>query len=423
MKEWSNWSGSAGATPARHVAVTSEDELGALIRDTEGPIRAVGSGHSFTPIAAVDGGTLVSVDGFDHVEDTGPGQARIGAGGRLGTISQRLHDLGHAFSNMGDINDQTLAGALATATHGTGLGFGCYPSMLSELTLIDGRGERRVLSRSADSDLFRAMAVGIGTGGIVTDTVLNTVAPYRLDRARYAIALEDMLDTFSERMTAKRNVEFYYITGSGLALVMESDTSDAAPIARPEARDQDGLAQLRLAGRLLGWAPALRRFVLGHALKSHTREHFIEDWHLAFPTDRDGIRFNETEYHLPLEHGPQALREVAALVERNFPNVYFPLEIRTVGADDLCLSPFYKRDSMSIAVHHEAGQPFDALMRAIETVFHQYEGRPHWGKLHSLTAVELRPLYPEWDLAIEARRELDPGNRFVTPYIAGLLGL
>lgn len=423
MKQWSNWSGSAVATPTEHLAVSSPEALGALIKNSSGVIRMVGSGHSFSPIVAVDDGTLVSLDGFDHVEEAAPGQARIGAGGQLGAISGQLHAMGHAFANMGDINDQTLGGALATATHGTGLAYGCYSSMLTELTLIDGRGDTRVISRSSEPDLFRAMAVGIGTGGIVTEAVMTTTTPYRLDRTRYALPLNDMLDDIETRMGASRNVEFYYITGSGQALVMESDASTAAPIARPEDRDQEGLAQLRLAGRLLGWAPALHRFVLSRVLRSHTREHFIEDWHRAFPTDREGIRFNETEYHLPLDLGPRALREVVALVERDFPHVYFPMEVRTVGADDLSLSPFYLRDTMSIAVHHEAGKPFEALLRAVETVFHKYQGRPHWGKMHSLTAPDLRALYPDWDLAIEARRDLDPDNRFVTPYIARLLGL
>lgn len=423
MKQWSNWSGSAVAEPSQQVAVSSEDELSNLIRGTTGPIRMVGSGHSFSPIAAVDGGTQVSLNGFDHVSPVDPEHARIGAGGQLGRISSQLHDQGHAFSNMGDINDQTLGGALATATHGTGLNFGCYSSMLSELTLIDGRGERRRIRRDAEPDLFRALAVGIGTGGVVTEAIVKTTNPYRLERSRYAIALDEILEDVTARMTACRNVEFYYITGSGQALVMESDARDVPVIARPADRDQEGLAQLRLVGKTLGWSPALRRFALGLAIKSHTSEHFVEDWHLAFPTNREGIRFNETEYHLPLELGPKALREVVNLIETSFPQVYFPMEIRTVGADDLCLSPFYKRDAMSIAVHHESGKPFDDLLRAVEAVFQKYEGRPHWGKMHSLNATELRALYPEWELAIEARKELDPENRFVTPYISRLLGL
>lgn len=423
MAQWLNWSGSITFRPSQQLAATSQAQIAEALLGAAGSLRMVGAGHSFSPVAAVDGGVLMSLDGFDGVAAAGPDHARIGAGGQLGAISEQLHGLGYAFANMGDINDQALGGALATATHGTGLGFGCYSSMLSELTLIDGMGTERVLSRQADEDLFRAMAVGIGTGGVVTEAVMKMAAPYRLDRKRYAIALEDMLAEFSQRMTASRNVEFYYITGSGKALVFESEASTAEPIARPEDKDEEGLRQLRLAGRLLGWSPKLRRLVLGLALGSHTKEHFIEAWHKAFPTDRNGIRFNETEYHLPFEHGPAALREVVALVEKAFPEVYFPMEIRTVGADDLALSPFYKRDTVSIAVHHEAGRPFAALLEGVEQIFRKYEGRPHWGKMHSLTAKELRPLYPEWDMAIEARRELDPQNRLVTPYIAELLGL
>lgn len=427
MKQWSNWSGSVVAIPAQNVTVSDEAQLAALIQTSDAPMRAVGAGHSFAPVAAADGGTMVRLAGFDAVmalpiDEAGQTSARIGAGQPLGQLTSKLHHLGQALSNMGDIDDQTVGGALATATHGTGAQFGCYPSMLQELTLIDGTGRKQVLSRDADADLFRAMAVGIGTGGIVTEAVINTVAPYRLDRMRYAMPIHDLLAEFDTRMSAARNVEFYYITGSGQGLVMESRETIADPRARPADKDQEGLAQLRLAARLTRFSPALRRMVLGMAIKGHTKEHFIEDWHLAFPTDRDGIRFNETEYHLPAEVGPEALGRVIELVERDFREVYFPFEVRTVKADDLMLSPFQGRDSVSIAVHHEAGKPFKALLAAVEKIFAEYDGRPHWGKMHNLRANDLRRLYPEFDRAVEARRHLDPKGLFLTPYMQELLG-
>ncbi|MCT8158787.1 D-arabinono-1,4-lactone oxidase [Pseudoruegeria sp. SHC-113] len=427
MQQWSNWSGSAVARPARVCEVADEAALCTAITGSEGPVRPVGSGHSFSPIAAVDGGTLLRLSGFDGVEalpeaEDGSKRARIGAGITLGALTGQLNAMGHALANMGDIDDQTVGGALGTATHGTGAGFGCYPSMLEELTFVDGTGARRVIHRERDADLFKAMAVGIGTGGVVTEAVIRTVAPYRLERSRYALPIEEMLSDFGPRMQAARNVEFYYITGSRQALVMESRATEDPLLARPPDKDQEGLRQLRLAARLTRAAPGLRRFALGLALKGHVKEHFIEDWHRAFPTDRDGIRFNESEYHLPAEAGPEALRRVIEVVERDFRDVYFPMEVRTVAADDLWLSPFYKRLSVSIAVHHEAGKPFEALLAAIETIFAEYDGRPHWGKMHSLKAEDLRRLYPMWDAAIEARRALDPEGRFLTPYMRELLG-
>lgn len=426
MQQWSNWSGSVVATPARDVTVAGEDQLSDLIRSSEAPLRPVGAGHSFTPVAAVEGGTLLRLAGFDEVvvlpdDAAGQKRVRIGAGQTLGHLTSELHPLGQALKNMGDIDDQTVAGALGTATHGTGLQFGCYPSMLQALTLIDGTGCKQVLSRERDVDLFRAMAVGIGTGGVLTEAVINTVAPYRLDRMRYTMPIHDLLAEFDSRMSAARNVEFYYITGSGLALITESRETNADLIARPADKDQEGLAQLRLTSRLTQFSPALRRMALGMAIKSHAKEHFIEDWHLAFPTDREGIRFNEAEYHLPIEVGPEAIRRVIDVVERDFRNVYFPLEVRTVKADDLMLSPFQGRDSVSIAVHHEAGKPFKALLAAVERIFAEYDGRPHWGKMHSLKAADLRRLYPDFDLAVEARRHLDPKGLFLTPYMQALL--
>ncbi|SLN28741.1 L-gulono-1,4-lactone dehydrogenase [Pseudoruegeria aquimaris] len=424
---WSNWSGGVVAQPAQILDVADEAALAAAIRSAAVPVRPVGSGHSFSPVAAVPGGTLLRLAGFDHVEpladgDDGARHVRVGAGITLGALTERLHAMGHALANMGDIDDQTVGGALGTATHGTGAAFGCYPSMLEALTLIDGMGNRRMISRAEEPELFKAMAVGIGTGGVVTEAVIRTVAPYRLERSRYALPIGDMLADFEARMAAARNVEFYYITGSGQALVMESRETEGDLVARPPDRDQEGLRQLRLAAKLTRAAPRLRRFALGLALKGHVKEHFVEDWHKAFPTDRDGIRFNESEYHLPAEAAPEALKRVIERVERNFRDVYFPMEVRTVAPDDLWLSPFFERPTVSIAVHHEAGRPFGALLAEIETIFADYEGRPHWGKMHGLKAGQLRKLYPKWDEAIAARRELDPKGLFLTPYMRELLG-
>lgn len=425
MLQWTNWAGNVVATPQHLLEPDSEAALAAIIRDSAGPVKVLGSGHSFSQLNEVQRGSHLRLRGFDGVAaEPGTGlAARVGAGQTLSAMCGKLHDLGQALANMGDVDGQRVGGALATATHGTGTGFGTYSAMIREMVMMDGQGQRQVLSRTHDEPALRAMAVSLGTGGIVTEAVLETIAPYRLAKRRFMIRLDDLLEDFDAQMRAARNVEFYYITHSRRCIGMESALTTGDLIARGPDTDQDGLDQLRLLGRLTGWAPGLRRAILGLAMRGHLDERFTEDWHRAYPTDRDRNRFTESEYHLPIEAAPQALRALIDTVERNFPEVYFPMEIRTVAPDDLFLSPFYKRPSVSIAVHHEAGKPFDALLAAIEPVFARFDGRPHWGKCHSLTARELRPLYPHWDEAIEARRHFDPEGRFLTPYLRQLLGL
>ncbi|MDO5654307.1 MAG: D-arabinono-1,4-lactone oxidase [Brachymonas sp.] len=425
MTQWKNWSGNVQAHPQAHVHVADETALAEAIRQSPAPIRVCGAGHSFSPLLETQGGTHLHLDGLTQVQAE-PGDtlaARVGCGVRLRDLTPQLHALGQALSNMGDIDAQRVGGALATGTHGTGCSFGTYSAMARELVVFDGQGQRLVATPEREADVFHAMAVSLGTGGIVSEAVLATEAPYCLHKRRFLVPLEALLDDLCGLLHSKRCVEFFYITHSGMALGLESHCTDDACTVRPADQDQEGLAQLRLLGQCLGWAPGLRRWVLNKALRGHVQETFIQDWHKAYASDRDRIRFNETEYHLPEANATQALREVIALVERDFPHVYFPMEIRCVAADDLWLSPFYQRASVSIAVHHEAGKPFEALLQAVEPIFLRHAGRPHWGKQHSLTAAELRPRYPRFDDAVAVRRELDPQGRFNSPYMQRLLDL
>lgn len=421
--QWHNWAGNVVGL-AQRVSIRTEAELADLLATTRSGAKVVGSGHSFSPLLQTEG-QHIALDGLTDVSaENGPNGeklVRAGTGVVLRDLTARMHQMDRALMNMGDVDGQRLGGALATGTHGTGRAFGCYSAMLHEIALVDGRGDRWRARRGEET--FQAMAVSLGTGGIVTQALIEAVTPYRLAKRRFAISFGDLIDGFDGLMGTGRNVEFFYITHSGAALGLESQKTDQPATERPADRDQEGLRQLRLAGRVLGGLPRLRRWMLGRMLMSHTTEHFINDWHLAYPTERDGIRFVETEWHVPAETGAQALADVVSVVERDFPQVYFPMEIRSVAADDLWLSPFYQRPSVSIAVHHEAGQPCQPLFDAVQSVMMRYDGRPHWGKCHGLAAAELKLLYPRWKEAVQIRQDLDPDGRFLSPYLRRLLGV
>ncbi|MDM7255517.1 MAG: D-arabinono-1,4-lactone oxidase [Paracoccus sp. (in: a-proteobacteria)] len=253
--------------------------------------------------------------------------------------------------------------------------------------------------------------------------MLRTVPPYRLAKRRYAMRLDAILDDFDAVMRSARNVEFYYIPHSGAAMVLESVLADGAVTQRPPDNDQKALRQLRMVSRLMGRTPRLRRSLIARLMLAHAEERFTEDWHRAFPTERDSMRFNETEWHLPPETAPDALREVVGALERAMPGLFFPMEVRLTGGDDLYLSPFTGGERVSIAVHDIAVRDFTPVLDIVEPIFIRHGGRPHWGKMHRLTAAELRPLYPHWDEAIDARRHYDPDGRFLTPYLRRMLGL
>jgi FAD-linked oxidoreductase len=323
---------------------------------------------------------------------------------------------------MGDTDKQSLGGALATATHGTGPTLGAYHTMVERIELVDGRGEVRSFSKADNAEMILATGVSLGAFGILTGVTINNLPSYRMRKRRFVLPIEDMLANFHAMMTAHRSAEFYFVPYSGHAMFLASDITDEPITARPPEDDEEGLSTLRMLRNLMKFLPWARRALIRNAMRKLPREDFVEDWLKVYTTERQ-TRFNEMEYHLPVEEGPKALTEIIQLTEKNFPQVYFPIEVRTVAADEFWLSPFYRRPSCSIAVHHDARENPRAFFTAAETIFRRYGGRPHWGKMHSLSGTELSRLYPRWKDALEVRREIDPDNRFVTPYVARLLGL
>ena len=420
---WSNWSGFVTASPKLIATPADAGELAELVRSAPGPLRVAGAGHSFTPLVQSDG-TIVSLEKIEGLvsHEAAANRARVRAGTRLGALMRILQDIGQGLPNMGDIDRQAIGGALGTATHGSGPTLGAYHTQLEALQLVDGQGKLREYSRAGDQDMIRATGVVLGAFGVLTEVTMNNIATYRLRRRKWVLPVGDMLKNFETMMATHRSAEFYYIPLSDYAQFIASDLSDAAPTARPTEDDEEGLATLRKLRTALRWLPSLRRALIRGAVKKVPSEDYVQDWLNVYASDRR-TKFNETEYHLPYEEGPKALAEIIALTERHFPEVYFPMEVRSVAPDEFWLSPFYKRLTCSIAIHHDAANDPLPFMRAAEPIFRKYGGRPHWGKMHSLKAADFKKLYPRWDDAMAVRRDIDPQNRFVSPYMAGLFGI
>ncbi|TPN81895.1 FAD-binding protein [Mesorhizobium sp. CU2] len=420
---WSNWSGFVTASPKAIATPADIGELADLVRSAPGPLRVAGAGHSFTPLVQSDG-TIVSLEKIEGLvsHEAENNRARVRAGTRLGALMRILQNIGQGLPNMGDIDKQAIGGALGTATHGSGTTLGAYHTQLEAVQIVDGQGKIRKFSRAHDQDMIHASGVALGAFGVLTEVTLNNIPSYRLRRRKWVLPIGDMLRDFETMMAMHRSAEFYYIPFSGYAQFIASDLSDAATTPRPTEDDEEGLATLRKLRTVLRWLPSLRRALIKGAVKKVPSEDYVQDWLNVYASDRQ-TKFNEMEYHLPFEEGPKALAEIIALTEKHFPEVYFPMEVRSVAPDEFWLSPFHKRLTCSIAIHHDAANDPLPFMRAAEPIFRKYGGRPHWGKMHSLNAADFRKLYPRWDEAMAVRRDIDPDNRFVSPYMAGLFGI
>ncbi len=417
---WKNWSGSQVCYPEFRKAPATIEALQELIVSSKGQIRPVGSGHSFTPLVPTND-TIVSLSKLSGLvgHDTEKNQATILAGTRLGDIGEPLASVGQALLNMPDIDEQSLAGALGTATHGTGRNIGCMSSFVEGLKLMTANGEIIECSRTKNTDIFNAARVNLGALGVVTEVTMQNAPKYRLKRETTWMPIEEILESAEHISNNNRNFEFYYIpfTGMGFTDVQNITTE---PVSETDKLDQnDGAEDLKIARDMLSWSPKIREFVLGTYMKTISKEITIANSWQNYASERN-VRFNEMEYHLPRENMVKAFTEIKNVVEKNFPEVFFPFEIRYIQGDDIWLSPFYGRETCSIAVHRFFEEDYKPLYAAVEPILKKYEGRPHWGKINTMNTQQFKQHYAKWDDFNEVRRQLDPQGKFLNQYLKSL---
>jgi FAD-linked oxidoreductase len=414
---WRNWSGVEHAYPAARAAPASEDELASIMRSARAPLRPVGAGHSFTGLATTDG-TLLSLDLMTGLvsHDAASHRATVWAGTRLAALGPALAAIGQEMPNLPDINKQSLAGGVATGTHGTGRDFRALHGQITRMRVALPSGDIVECSGSERAELFNAARVGLGAFGVISQIELQNDPLTRVLKRTWVSDLEETLEAWPELQRAHRNVEFYAVPFTGYAAIISCDPTDRPVFPRGEDEDADALMSLKLLRDLFGLAPAIRRAAARAAFADTAPTEWVDEGWKLLSNERP-VRFNEMEYHLPLEAQIPALREVVAAIERHRSDVFFPIEARVIRDDDAWLSPFYGRMSGSIAVHAYYKDDHQFLFDLIEPIFRRYEGRPHWGKLHSLGARDFAALYPRWSEAAALRRELDPEGRLLNAHL------
>jgi L-gulono-1,4-lactone dehydrogenase len=427
---WVNWAGDQACRPAEIVAPASRDELSAAIvaAATAGrTVSVAGSGHSFTEAAMTDG-TLLRIEALKGVIDADPasGLVKVAAGTLLADLNEELSRLGLALENLGDIDRQTIAGAISTGTHGTGARLRNISAQVEGLELVLADGSARSLSAATHPELLRAARVGVGALGAISAVTLRCVPAFTLDRVDTPRPREQVLDAFQESADANDHFELFTFPYADSALVLERNRTEAPP--QPRGRvgaylndivlENWALEALSATGRRFPRTiPSLSR--LAGRLASGSRT--VDRSDRVFANDRR-VRFTEMEYGVPREHGPEAARRVVEWVRSNRYPVFFPIEMRVAAGDDALLSPSYERDTAYIAVHQYRGMGWRPYFEAVEEIMTSYGGRPHWGKRHFQTAATLAPLYPAWAEFQAARDELDPGRVFANEYAQRVLG-
>ena len=416
MADWLDW-GQQYPREAPVVIASSVSQVQSALRSSAGPVRPIGAGHSFSPLV-VSHGTILSLDGYSGVEwvDTESMRARVRAGTRLHELTAALHEHGLAMRNLGDIDVQSIAGATATATHGTGKELPCLSTEIESLEIVRADGEVVQIDRS-DPGLLRAARVSLGALGVVTAVELQVVDAHRLHRRTWSEPLAQIVERANQLWDEHRNFEFFYIPFSGYGLCITHDITEEPARHGPKGDDDKAVTDLRRARALLGWSPTLRRKVIRREMARFPAEDAVDyNWRLL--ASARNVRFREMEYHLPPDQAMEVLGEVIAYIEANRRDVFFPIEVRQTAGDDGWLSPFNDGNRISIAVHSWFEDDHQFMFDALEPIFLAAGGRPHWGKMHSLGAQQLAEMYPRWDDFAELREQWDPRGVFLNAHLA-----
>jgi L-gulonolactone oxidase len=427
---WVNWAGDQSCRPGRILSPGSREELAEAVAAAAAggeKARVAGSGHSFTE-AALTEGTMIRLEALRGVldADRDSGLVRVGGGTVLADLNEQLAGLGLAMENLGDIDRQTVAGAISTGTHGTGARLRNISAQVEGLELVLGDGSVRHLNAATDPELLRAARVGVGTLGAIAAVTLRCVPAFDLLRVDSPHPREEVLDSFGERADAHEHFELFTFPYSDLALVLERNRTEEPPRPRSRAAaylndvvlENWALEALAATGKAIPrLIPALARLAGRFAAGSRTSDRSDR----VFVNERR-VRFTEMEYALPREHATEAARRVVEWVRSNRYPVFFPIEMRVSAGDDASLSPAHERATAYIAVHQYRGMEWRPYFEAVEAIMDDYGGRPHWGKRHFQTAATLAPRYPAWQEFQRARGALDPQRVFSNEYTDRVLG-
>lgn len=427
-RSWHNWSGSVQCKPRQIARPASIEALLQIINACSNDnrhVRVVGSGHSFTPLVQTDD-VLLSLERLQGIEeiDAGRGIVTVLAGTPLKTLGEALYARGLAQENLGGIDAQTLAGAISTGTHGTGIRFGSLSTQVAGLTLVTAAGELLECSAEQHPDIFQAAQVSLGTVGVIARVKLRVVPAKRLHFKSRRERFSDCLTNFEHYNQTNSHFELFWFPHTPWVQAKFLNETEL-PVSKSSLWGNFNRVVVEngiywLLSECCRLLPPLSSAVSSISTIGITPVHEVNYSHRLYVAPRV-VGVQAMEYALPVKYAQTALREIEACINRHRFQVHCPLGCRFVRADDIWLSPAYQRDSVYIAAHMYRGMAYKAYFQYIEEILQHYNGRPHWGKMHAQDAARLAALYPRWHDFRRVRAALDPQGLFLNDYLRQLL--
>ncbi len=413
---WSNWSGSVTAG-APILRPKSEGELAAAVRAAR-TVRPTGAGHSFMPLCESDG-LIVNLDELEGTLTIASDRrtARIPAGWSIKRLTAALWEHGLALANQGDVNPQSLAGAMGTGTHGTGKDLGSLATFARGFRLIGADGEATWCDASTNPDLFQAQRLSLGLFGIATEIETEIVPAFHLVERLQKKPWDEVRESYDSLVEQYRHVEFWFFPHADSVILKTLEFTDPCD-PPPSTTDMEETAFRRVLN-IAAFAPMLTPVLQRGMMKTSFNGSRRGPAHAIFPSDRT-IRFEEMEYELPRAAGLAALDEVVAWIRRKRLPVTFPFEFRVVAEDDIWMSPMNAGPVAAISMHQYAKMPWRSLFADAEAIFRAHGGRPHWAKRHTLNRAEVDSLYPMAERYRAVRRSVDPSGKFLNPHLEAL---
>jgi len=400
---WQNWGGNQRFSYADSVVAASDDDVVDAVREAahhRHGLRVTGSGHSFTPIVETEH-TLVDISALSGVVTADPAtrRATIRAGTPLSAVGAPLWQHGLSLANQGDVDTQTLSGAIATGTKGSGPRFGSLSSTVRGCRLVNGLGDTVTITED-EPDLLHAAQVSVGMLGVVLDITVQCAPAYKLREHNAVLPYADVAAQWDTFLDSYRHFSFWYLP---------TDESSAM-------YDLGTLPRDHCVVKLLTEESASTPDVEAEPGARTGRAHLI------YPDATTDLRFHELEYMVPAEHGREALETVRDLMHTRHPDQISPVQIRWQQADEAFLSAQYHRDTVSVSVSGEIGTTYEPFLRELDRELQRFDARPHWGKIHFLTRDRVEALYPRYDDFQRVRREFDPSGIFLNPHLRDLFG-
>ena len=429
---WRSWAGTVTGSPARTVRPRDGADVVSAVRAAAargGRVRPRGSGHSSVPLATSPD-TVLDLTGLTGIElaDRESGLVAVRAGTTVRDLNAELDSLGLALSMMGDVDSQTIAGAMATGTHGTGRRLPGMPSQIRSLDVVLADGTLTSWNPRSDPEAFAAARLNLGALGVVTRLTLQCEPAFALAAEEFPEPVEQTLERFADDLDGYERAEFYWFAHGANALVKRyrrvpegTALAPLSPLRRRLEYDVVENAAFGAACRLARAVPSWARSLNGLSSALLPRRSYVDRSHRALVTERR-VRFVESEYGVPLEALGWVLEQLRRHVPRLRHPVMFPAEVRAADADDVWLSPAYGRATAYVSVQQYAGMPYEEYFRLFESIVTDAGARPHWGKLHSLEAAGLRERHPRFDDFRRVRAQVDPDGVFGNDYLDRILG-